>query len=694
MDMSNITLETKSLHLAFCAETGALVDLAAPNTGWHILDRPELGLSWRLMVPLGEELRNNDVHGEKQKLASVTRGEDRITFVWENPVSERGGVIDCTVTLTVRAEGIHAVYEMHIENRSAYVIENVYCPYLGDVRHPQGAKQFEAFRWGYASGHTLPIWPTFISPTGYFGVDNPTVVYGASPTIPFFLLKSEAQGLYAGVYNSDCEIVSWSTELRPGWDSSINANVPADDNISGKPVHMLFAALHVPYIMPGESRSITPISLAAYTGGWQEGVDVYKNWRDTWMKPAVAPEWARNPHSWLQIHINSPEDELRMRFTELPKVAAECAAHGVKAIQLVGWNDGGQDQGNPSHDPDPRLGTYEELKQAIAEIKAMGVKLILFTKFIWADRATQWFRDELHKYAAKDPYGDYYVYNGYQYQTGTQLLNINTKRLIPMCYHSDKYREICEQEMRKVIDLGADGMLFDESSHHSPSLACFDESHGHRYGAPTYKLDRELMYRFRRIESIPSDFLFAGEACYDWLMEAYQLSYHRSENKTHLPLNRYLHPHTQHMTAVTGFNDRNMLNQCLMYRYIVSYEPFNFKGQLADFPMTIEYGKKMDALRTEYRKWFWDGEFVNTYGVSVTDTAGAAHPSYSVFKAADGSLGVVICNYEDAEILVNCKGETGERFTAFRIVDEDAWKSAAGGVVIPARSAAVLLQEK
>ena len=40
------------------------------------------------------------------------------------------------------------------------------------------------------------------------------------------------------------------------------------------------------------------------------------------------------------------------------------------------------------------------------------------------------------------------------------------------------------------------------------------------------------------------------------------------------------------MTAVTGFNDRNMINQCLMYRYIISYEPYNFKGRLDDYPLT------------------------------------------------------------------------------------------------------------
>ena len=83
------------------------------------------------------------------------------------------------------------------------------------------------------------------------------------------------------------------------------------------------------------------------------------------MSCAAAPQWAREPHSWQQLHINSPEDELRLKFIDLPEVAAECKKHGVKAIQLVGWNDGGQDQGNPSHSPDPRLGTSEELKEAI-----------------------------------------------------------------------------------------------------------------------------------------------------------------------------------------------------------------------------------------------------------------------------------------------------------------------------------------
>ena len=354
------------------------------------------------------------------------------------------------------------------------------------------------------------------------------------------------------------------------------------------------------------------------------------------MAPATIPEWAREPHSWQQIHINSPEDELRVPFTELVHIGEECARHGVKAIQLVGWNDGGQDQGNPSHDPDPRLGTFAELKQAIADIQALGVKLILFAKFTWADRATERFRNELVRYAVKDPYGDYYHYMGYQYQTATQLLDINTKRLIPMCFQSEDYLRVCDEEFRKTVELGADGILFDECLHHSPTLLCFDPDHGHRHGAPTYANDRKLIENFSKIAlPVRGDFLFAGEACYDWEMEAYHLSYHRSESLEHIPLSRYMLPHAPFMTAVTGFEDRSMVNQCLLYRYIISYEPYNFKGRLDDYPATMAYGKQMDALRTELRRYFWDGEFRHEVGARVT-VKGQGHHPYAVFRAEDG----------------------------------------------------------
>jgi hypothetical protein len=162
------------------------------------------------------------------------------------------------------------------------------------------------------------------------------------------------------------------------------------------------------------------------------------------------------------------------------------------------------------------------------------------------------------------------------------------------------------------------------------------------------------------------------------------------------------------MTAVTGFDDRNMVNQCLLYRYVMSYEPYNFKGRLTDVPLTVAYGRQMDSLRLELRDWLWDGEFQDTVGATVIDRAsGRPHAPYSVFKSASGtSLAVVVANYSvKDEVVVDVRAADGGHAAgdgghaagdggnagSYRLVDATGWLSAADGVRVPPRSAAVVL---
>lgn len=705
--MKTFILKNANLELEFNRHTGALVQVTAVETGWKILDRPQLGLSFRLLVPLRADddwhapaPRNNPVFGEKQPLTSllVTPDQRSAILSWDGVTSEAGGPLPIKLTLQVTLTAKQAVFAMTVENRSHLVVENVYCPYLGDVQHPTGEEWFKTFIYQYASVQEWSLWPTYQNLRGYFGSDYPVQFspWGAgsgAPMSPYILLRGARQGLFVGINTPSSELVAWHTELRPGYGSSIDSRQPETPVISGLDVATRFAAVHVPYIQPGETRALTPVALQAYQGGWQHGVDIYKRWRSTWMKLPRLPEWARHPHAWQQLHINSPEDELRIRFKDLPKVAEECARHGVKAIQLVGWNDGGQDQGNPSHDPDPRLGTFEELKDAIAQCHALGVMIVLFSKFTWADRGTPRFRTDLVRLAIKDPYGDYQVHPGYQYQTATQFLDINTKRLVPMCFLSEEYLRVCDEEFKKTVALGAAGILFDECLHHSPSLLCFDAHHGHRHGAPVYANDRLLIQNFDKIaQPANPEFLYAGEACYDWEMAAYHLSYHRSENKEHIPLSRYMLPEGQFMTAVTGFNDRSMINQCLMYRYIISYEPHNFKGHLDDYPLTMAYGEQMDALRTELCDYFWDGEFRDKVGASVT-CEGKPHHPYAVFvNRQNGQSGVVVCNYGEKQgVTVQVTLDSNQALTRYRLVDDPSWRPVDQGIVIPPYSAAVIV---
>ena len=697
MYQKEFVLENENLQVRLNPDNGAITGIRAVRSGWDILKRPELGVSFRLLLPLPER-RNNSVFGEMNPAYSSTLSPDgkQASFIWRGVESQYGGRHDIDVTLDVTLYLHKIVFSLAVDNRSQYTVENVYCPYLGELRHPEDDKTFENFMYMYGSADRFSLWPKFQNLRGYFGLDYPTQMhYGTpfcgTPMTPFCLLRSDSKGLYVGVDEPTTELVAWHCELRPGYESSIDSLAPTEDTIGGKDVAIRFSAVHVPYILPGEKRALTPVALAAFEGGWQQGTDIYKQWKSRYAATPQIPSWACEPHSWQQVHINSPEGELRARYADLVKIGEECAKNGVQAIQLVGWNDGGQDQNNPSHDTDPRLGTFEELRQAIADIQRLGVKVVLFAKFIWADRATSSFRDNLIRLSVKDPYGDYYMHPGYQYQTVTQLLDINTKRLIPMCFLSEEYLDLCKVEFSKLIALGADGMLFDECLGHS-ALLCFDDSHGHRCGAPIYANDLRLIDEFSKLVPKGSEFLMGGEACYDMELERYHISYHRSENVNHLPLIRYINPFAPLMTAVTGFNDRNMLNQCLMYRYIISYEPYNFKGRLGDFPLTLAYGQKIDRLRSELRAFLWDGEFRDECGASVKTADGESHKPYSVFmNNQNGRKCVVISNY-DKEKTVTVFAETNDhRLERYRLVDDETWLPCAQGITLPPRSAAVVL---
>jgi hypothetical protein len=693
-----IALENADVRVEFDATTGALTRFENKRSHWVISQRPEMGESFEMFVPMPDR-DYNPVLGARNRVRSAAKSPDgkRLTLVWDNLESEYAGTLKIRFEGTVTLDGPQVSFSGTIENQSPYTVSSVEWPMLGDLKPPTLTSTLTRSIALYGNFYRAPVYPSMPDSAGEYGTNFPIQIanLGGSGLVRYILLESEGQGLYVGNQDTTAhEVVSSTIELRPGYETNYQKTAPQAAAIDGHPVHTILGAVHFPFVNEGESGQLATVALNPYQGDWHNGVDIYKNWKATWFTTPAAPAWVQDVNAWQQIQINSPEDDLRTRYSDLPRRAEEAAKNGVAAIQLVGWNRGGQDRDNPLFDVDPRLGTADELKNAIAAIEKIGVHVILFQKYIWADITTDWYKSELHNYSAVDPYGIPYQFRGYEYQTPEQLHFMNTRRFAPACMNDQRWIDLAAKQFRTTLDLGATGMLYDEVFHHGGAFYCFSANHGHHSPATFWPGDLKLGARFREMvrNSVGEDhFLFAGEDPYDLEEQYYTLSYFRIW-PGNVPAERYAAPFRPMMIAINGFDDRESINRALMDRYIMSYEPFFFKGNLNDFGLTLNYGKKVDALRKRYKAYLWDAEFRDTVGAIVTEN-GKAYGDYTVFRAANGKRAVVLVNdRHDQSAHLTVVVEGAREFIA---VSPEAMEPAFsnGAVTVPARSAVVLIEK-
>lgn len=686
----DVILQDGKVLVAFDRNSGALTRLEDKANHWIVERRPELAISFRLHAPLPNR-RDNFVLGSRQKASEVSKvGENKVILKWKDLLSEHGGTLPITFSASVTLEDGALRFEGKLINNSKLTVETLEYPYLGDLTPPSPDTPMQARAMWYDNLESSPIYPTFRNEKGYWGIFYPTKVFESYRSL-FCLIQTPGQGLYVQMGDaSQRYLLEYTFEQHPGLLDSADDRVPLPDQIDGRPVHLIFRATHFLFVRPHSTSTLAPVILQAYGGDWHSGVDIYKRWRATWFRQSHVPEWVTDIHSWLQLQINSPEQDYRVPYVELPKYAEECARNGVKAIQLVGWNRGGQDGGDPAQDTDPGLGTWQQLHDAIAQIQAMGVKVILFGKLNWADKTTSWYKNELFKYASTDPYGIEYEQGGYSYFTPTQLAAINNHRRAVMDFMDPAYRQIASKEFEKILRLGASGWLFDENCHHGPVKYSFAGDHGYQAPGFIYGGDMPMGSELRSAaDIIDKDFLFAGEGHQDWLEQYYPLAYFRIDNNS-TPVERYIDPHAPLIVAVTGFDDREKLNLILLDRYIISYEPYNFKGHVTDFSMTLEYGKKIDELRRRYKAWLWDAEFRDTLGAKVTAN-GATR--YSVFLTHSGKRAVVIVNQEPEKTIEAHLDLPNAGHLLVATPEQPDARLSTTNLDIPARSAVIVLEQ-
>jgi hypothetical protein len=686
----HVILEDSELLVAFDADSGALMRMVRKSSEWMIERRPELGASFRLLVPLPKQ-RANFVIGQKQHAVKVEKvSESKIEILWKDPLSEHGGVIPLDFSVVVSLENGTLSFNCALDNRSDLPVETIEYPYFGDLNPPTRDANIMARHLSGGGLGADPIYPHFANDAGYWGVFFPQKKVSSNQS-QICLIQTPEQGIYVGMHDLEIRyFLQFIFELHPGY--IYDGLASREDEISGIPVHIEFRVCHFVFVSPHSNVTLAPVVMRAYAGDWQAGIDIYKAWRATWFKAPSSPPWTKDVHSWLELQMDTPVEDASVTYRKLEEYAKECEQNGITAIQLVGWNKGGHDRGGPSQDTEPLLGTWSELHDAIARMQARNLKIILFAQLYWADWTTDWYKNELHKYEVTDPYGNAYPHSPEGFLTPSQLTGgegMDRRRCSIMDVVCPAYREIAVGEFEKILALGAAGWFHGSVANHS-ALYSFDQDHG--YTAPGYLYSGDLpLSRSLRAASQKngSEFLFAGDTPQDWLTQYYSVS-HISVNPDEAPVSRYLDPHAPLLVSVTGLDARETLNLILLYQCVISYKPSNFAGHLDEFPLTLTYGKKIDALRRRYKQYLWDAEYQGNVGARV-GADGACR--YAVYRTPAGKRGVVVINLEQRKAITATIKVPGAGEVTFASPEDTIARPASPTLRIPARSAIVVMEQ-
>ncbi|HIS69991.1 MAG TPA: hypothetical protein IAA58_11595 [Candidatus Gallacutalibacter stercoravium] len=695
-----ILLTNEFVEVGLDEKTGALVHLLNRKTGYQAIHQPALALGLTMRIPVGQH-RSHSAPSAMQQISDCQLKENGVVITYANIVGQDTGKLDISAQVDITLNGPDISFSVSIDNRTEYTIEEVAYPCLGGFKEPEGEGPFHARTPNMGANLTdMTLDDGFANPD-YWGTDWPTV-YKTYPdpdvSGPFLLLCGDTQGIYVGMHCYEPKLVSFVHEYKPGFSNSKDSRLLKDNEIPGVPAGFCLSVTRAPFIAPGEKMDLAPIVVSMFQGDWHQGVQPYIRWRKTWFKPVKRPSWLDDADCWMTLHINSPEGCKRYTYKELPDVMREAKKGGVKVLQLIGWARGGQDGDEPYQDTDPMLGTREELKQAIREIRDMGIRVLMMCKFKWADQSTDDFKKELMPYTMKDMFGSPVQFGGYAYQTLMQHVNGGSRRSgFGLCHLSKDYRAIALREFRKILDLEPDGILYDELG--NPMLCCFDASHGHRPGECHHIGSLELAKEFYEEASKHNeDFFMAGEGPNDAMCQYYLGNYIRTFEGSvpHAPVWKFFNPDLYVATCLVGFDDREMVNLALTYGYAINYEPYNFKGRVNDVPLTRDYILQALALRKELKDYIWTGTFRHTEGAVVkNEGAPSCKFIYSLFiNRKTGKQAVVVANQDAGnELVASVALVDGGKLSKAYYIGEDEPRQADGHIRLAPRSCCVLVEE-
>jgi len=435
-----VVLENEQLRLEVDPGNGAIARIVDKQGQIHLAPVGGLADNFRLILR-GADKENKVILGRCQKLTALTKIGGGLDLAWNGPLadSERG-THSLHVRMEIRLAGPSLEFRLCLKNDTTGQVAEAWYPLVGGLA---------GFGREQERGETRVMLPT-AAPT----IKKVAIPFGEGALDYPGQMTMSFSSVYNTKANRAMYFASHDPVARLKRYRFFEQQLPA-----GKDV---FACIqHMPFTPLGKAFEGSPVVLRFHDGTWTAAGPIYREWfTKTFGLMDPSRSWIRR-HSFIQdTMFLLPEGTLNYTFQDIPRWAKDARDHGVTAVLISGWHRGGHDNGYPHYEPDPRLGTYEDLRRGLEACHKMGVRVYFFVNYQPVMIESDWFKKELNRYVEMREDGGY---GACGWGMGTLWARMgNAKAMTSVDPSVPEYRDALLQRFLKLVEVGADGLHVDK----------------------------------------------------------------------------------------------------------------------------------------------------------------------------------------------------------------------------------------
>ncbi len=309
--------------------------------------------------------------------------------------------------------------------------------------------------------------------------------------MPWFTITGENEGVYIGIHNAERLMTDYTLEYNED-DNTFSSNITT-------PIFK-------------DSIIISDVFVKLYQGKWHDAAKFYRKWYDTNFQIAKKPKWVEEDNGWLLTILKQQNGNVMWPYDKLDQLSDVAMEFDLSTIGLYGWAHGGHDRYYPNYVPDNLMGGREELKKGIEIAQKKGIKIILYANGRLMDTATEFYQYWGNEAMMMDEKLKPIL------ETWRKHFNSTPVVFAKGCPGSDLWRDTMAKLALQAIELGADGIIFDQVGSF-PHL-CYSENHDHVLPQEAFTKYRNKMLKDIRsmVHEIDEDFVIMVESVNDALL--------------------------------------------------------------------------------------------------------------------------------------------------------------------------------